>query len=516
MNSVDEDLNDARDAGLGRFKANRATDLEGPEPLLRSLPTGEPYPVEALGPLRSAVETAQGRTLAPVAISAASALTMAALAVQGHVDVEKLGGSRCPVSLYSMVMAVSGERKSSCDELFMGYLREYERTLGVEYRKAFATWQNKHALWEGRRSKIIAKSKRGAVCDLDAIARELEEIGPEPAAPPSPDRTSSEPTFEGLVRKLRDGLPSQGIFSDEGGQLLGGYAMNGDNRQKTETAFNDLWQGNPVRRTRAEEGAYALYGRRLSISLMVQPFLAREYLANPISVMSGFMPRFLLCEPETTIGTRLQKNVRLEMKALDAFGARLTQILRTPLPMDAETRELSPRLLKLSPDALQMLASFGDEMEIAQAPGARFSAVTGFASKAAEQAARIAGVLTAWQDLNANAVQAETMAKAIQLARYYLGEALRLIDAANVSAEIERAEALRKWLIETWPHEDIVPSEILQRAPIRALREKPAADAAIEVLVKAGWLVQLRDGTRVRGKRRKRAYQLVRPKDDAL
>ena len=515
MSSVDDDLDDARDAGLGRAKSSLGTDPEGPEPLLRELPPGQPYPVEALGPLRAAVETAQGRTLAPVAIPAASALTMAALALQGHVDVEKLGGSRCPVSLYSMVMAVSGERKSSCDELFMKYLREHERTLGAQYRKDFASWQNKHALWEGRRSKMINKTKKDDEWDLDTKTRELDEIGPEPAAPPSPDRTSSEPTFEGLVRKLREGMPSQGIFSDEGGQLLGGYAMNGDNRQKTETAFNDLWQGNPIRRTRAEEGAYTLYGRRLSISLMVQPFLAREYLSNPLSVMSGFMPRFLLCEPETTIGTRLQKDVRLEIQALDAFGARLTQILHTPMPMDSDTRALSPRLLKLSPDAMKMLAGFGDEMELAQAPGARFSTVTGFASKAAEQAARIAGVLTAWQDLYAEAVEAESMAQAIQLARYYLGEALRLIDAANVSAEIERAEALRKWLVETWEQDDIIFSEILQRAPSRALREKPAADAAIETLVKAGWLAQFPEGTLVRGKKRKRAYLIVRAAPDA-
>ena len=515
MRSIEDDLDTARDAGLGRANLSLGTDLEGPEPLLRELPAGEPYPVEALGPLRAAVETAQGRTLAPVAIPAASALTMAALAVQGHVDVEKLGGSRCPVSLYSMVMAVSGERKSSCDELFMNYLREHERTLNAQYKKDFASWQNKHALWEARRSKMISKTRKGDEWDLDSNARELDEIGPEPAAPPSPDRTSSEPTFEGLVRKLREGIPSQGIFSDEGGQLLGGYAMNGDNRQKTESAFNDLWQGNPVRRTRAEEGAYTLYGRRLSISLMVQPFLAREYLSNPLSVMSGFMPRFLLCEPETTIGTRLQKHVRLEMMALDDFGARLTQILRTPMPMDPDSRALSPRLIKLSPDAHQMLAAFGDEMELAQAPGARFSGITGFASKAAEQAARIAGVLTAWQDLYAEAVEAETMTQAIQLARYYLGEALRLIDAANVSAEIERAEALRKWLIETWLHEDIIFSEILQRAPIRALREKPAADAAIEVLVKAGWLVELRPGITVRGAKRKRAFRIVRAAADA-
>lgn len=41
------------------------------------------------------------------------------------------------------------------------------------------------------------------------------------------------------------------------------------------------------------------------------------------------------------------------------------------------------------------------------------------------------------------------MADAITLAQFYLTEALRLSDAATVSAEIERAEALRVWLLES-------------------------------------------------------------------
>ena len=41
---------------------------EGPQPLLRELEPGRDYPVEALGPLRPAVEAVQGITLAPVAL----------------------------------------------------------------------------------------------------------------------------------------------------------------------------------------------------------------------------------------------------------------------------------------------------------------------------------------------------------------------------------------------------------------------------------------------------------------
>ena len=65
-------------------------------------------------------------------------------------------------------------------------------------------------------------------------------------------RTSlhNEPTYEGLTRLFFEGQPSLGIFSDEGGQFLGGHGMNSDNRQKTVAALNDLWGGNPIRRTR--------------------------------------------------------------------------------------------------------------------------------------------------------------------------------------------------------------------------------------------------------------------------
>ena len=47
---------------------------EGPQPLIREIPAGQPYPIQALGPLGAAVEAVQGMTQAPVAIPAGSAL----------------------------------------------------------------------------------------------------------------------------------------------------------------------------------------------------------------------------------------------------------------------------------------------------------------------------------------------------------------------------------------------------------------------------------------------------------
>ena len=119
---------------------------EGPQPLIREIPAGQPYPIEALGPLRAAVEAVQGMTQAPMAIPAASALATASLAVQGFADVETLGGSR-PTSLYCLTVAKSGERKSSCDAPFMTALRSHEKEMAEDRSLEFQNFQTQHAVW---------------------------------------------------------------------------------------------------------------------------------------------------------------------------------------------------------------------------------------------------------------------------------------------------------------------------------------------------------------------------------
>lgn len=483
-------------------------EAEGPQPLLRDLPAGEAYPVEALGPLRAAVEAVQGMTQAPVGIPAQSALAVASLAVQGFADVETLGGNR-PLSLYALTIARSGERKSACDGPFLSALREHEKDQAKDRQAAHRKWQNAYELWKGERDRILRDAAKGKGEKRIAAEADLEKLGPEPEAPPIPDRTVTEPTFEGLTKLFAHGQPSLGLFSDEGGQFLGGHSMNSENRQKTLAAFNDLWQGNPIRRTRAGDGHATLYGRRLAVHLMVQPTVARAFMADPLAADTGFLPRFLICEPPSAIGFRMHAQASTDTGAISGFSRRLAAILSKPMPTDKYTRALEPRRLGLSPDARALLARFHDAIEAQQAPGGDLSGLTGTASKSAEQAARIAGVLTLWADLEAAQVQAETMADAIALAQFYLAEALRLSNSAIVSKEIDTAEALRKWLLEGWPHDEVVKSDVVQMGP-NALRESPKAQAALDLLERHGWLIRLEQGAKVRGKSRRQAYRIVR------
>ncbi|MHA7849405.1 YfjI family protein [Roseovarius sp.] len=487
---------------------------EGPQPLLREIPAGEPYPVRALGPLQPAVEAVQGMALAPVAIPAQSALAVASLALQGFANVETINGPR-PLSLYCLTVAASGERKSSCDAPLMAALREHEKEQAKAQRDDVQAWQNALAIWSEERKRILSEIKKGKGEKKAAAQADLDAQGREPAAPPSPDRVVTEPTFEGLTRLYATGQPSLGIFSDEGGQFLGGHAMNSDNRQKTLTALNDLWQGNPIRRTRAGDGAYTLDGRRLAVHLMAQPGVAHAFMADPLAADSGFLPRFLICEPPSAIGTRFHCKIKPDNGALAAFSERLRAILETPLPMDSDTRELQPRILALGDDAKALLIQFSDAIEVAQGKGGNLEHITGTASKAAEQAARISGVLTLWRDLHAVEVSAKDMADAITLAQFYLTEAARLAHAATVSCETDRADKLRKWLLESWSEPEIVLGEAVQKGPY-ALRDSKTAMGAFKILEAHGWLEPLDPGTIVRGRARKAAWLIVRGGGDVV
>jgi integrase len=83
-------------------------------------------------------------------------------------------------------------------------------------------------------------------------------------------------------------------------------------------------------------------------------------------------------------------------------------------------------------------------------------------------------------------------------------------DIAREVAETAKAESLRVWLLDKWPHPEILPSEVVQSGP-NHMRELKAVQAAIKTLVDAGWLVPFGEGTEIRGKVRKAAYKIVKP-----
>lgn len=490
---------------------------EGPQPLVRSIAQGSRYPTHALGPLKEAVESVHAQTQAPVAIAAQSALSVASLAAQAHANVQSLGGA-VPLSLFALTVAQSGERKSACDRLLMQGLREHERDQMEGYRTDVSDWKLAHKIWTAKRDRLVKETASSKLEKAAAASTDLNALGPEPTAPLSPKLITAEPTLEGLVKLYMTGQPSLGLFSDEGGGFLGGHAMNSDNRLKTIAGLSSLWGGDPLDRVRSGDGATTLFGRRLAMHLMVQPVAARPLLSDPLANGQGFLARFLITEPPSAIGTRLARPESVARVAEVAMGQRLKSLLERPKPVSIEApQELDPPMLSLSPEADYLLFGYYSEVEAQQASGGQLEHVRAYASKSPEQAARLAGVMTIWQDIAATEITGATMADAITLASFYLDEARRLSEAATISAETEEAERLRTWIFESWPRiatesnrtpQTITPRDVVRSGP-NSMRETAKVRKLMNTLAGHGWLQELEQGAEVDGQARQLAYRVA-------
>lgn len=484
-----------------------ARDFDDPQPtpLIREIQPGDPYPVEALGPLKAVTEAIHDKVQAPVAIGAQSALTIASLAVQGFADVETLAGFS-PVSLFGLTVAKSGERKSSSDRLLMEPVHDFQKRLSEAYNNAYSSYEMDQSIWEVRKRDILKTVNK----DPDGARADLEALGSPPDAPLIPVILAGDPTLEGLLKLYAAGRPALGLFTDEGGAFVGGHAMNKDHRLKSVSGLSKLWDGSGVDRVRAGDGAETFYGIRLACHVLLQPVAAMGLLADPVSNGQGFLARFLMCHPPSTIGYRL--NITYDPasdRTIERFAGRIAECLETNLPLTENTRNrLAPRQLPLSEDARTLLQGYALEIERLQAPGADLSTITAFASKSAEQAARIAGVLSLFEGLNAPEVNSRQMACGIDLAQYYLSEARRLADAAIIPVGIQRAETLRVWLFERW-NESVINIRAIVRLGPNELRNSKVAKAAVDTLEQNDWLVEMPEGAVLNGTKSRRAWRLV-------
>lgn len=225
--------------------------IDPPLPLFRDAPRGEPFPLDSLGSLleKTAISLHEASG-APKALIGQSLIAAAALAVQGHADVI-MDGRRSPCSIFCLSIGASGERKSFIDSEALKPHRNFEESQMDEYAEQLKRYAIEAEAYDITKCNILKKSK---TLEKNKLAEELERIGDKPEPPHPEIMLIEEPTYEGIVKSLAFGRPSIGLFSDEGGRLVGGHAMNKDNQLKTIGGFCGLWDGKPISRTRAGEG----------------------------------------------------------------------------------------------------------------------------------------------------------------------------------------------------------------------------------------------------------------------
>ncbi|GGC58165.1 hypothetical protein GCM10011504_40530 [Siccirubricoccus deserti] len=483
-------------------------DAPAPEkhPLYRPLPPAPPFPADALGALRDAAEAVQLRTQAPMAICAQSVLAAATLAVQAQRDVELPGGGRKPLTGLFASVADSGERKSSVDRLALAPVYRVEAEWREQSAAAFTAYANDHAAWKEARE--VAKKKHKG--DRAAIRTALDASGPEPQPPPHPMLLIADPTPEALVLHLAEGRPWAGVFTAEGGILVGGAAFNDDTRMRTGALFNMLWDGEPIRRRRVLTGAAFLPGRRCSAHVMMQPAVADKLFGDSMLDGIGMLARTLLVAPESTAGTRRWREAPWECAAvLDAYNDSLRYLLqRPPVMADGSPSVLDPPPMWLSHEATALWVRFHDHAEACIGAAGDWRPIRAFGAKAAEHAGRLAAVLAVYADPDAMEVTGEAMAGGIALAQHYAAELLRLQGTAGISPDLRLAQRLLAW----WQarRDPALHLAAVYQRGLNALGDAATARRIVGILEDHGWAVRLPSGAEVEGAPRREAWTLAR------
>lgn len=411
-------------------------------------PEPKPFPFDGLGSLLGAAARAIAHDVqAPDALAGGSVLAAAALAVQAHADIELPHGDLAPLSLFVVGGALSGDRKSATDKVACKPIEDARRQQARDHARALES----HAAEK-------ASAKKGETVEPPPQARSL---------------TIGKGTTEGLHTMLK-GQSNVGLFSSEGGELLGGHSLRDDRRAAGLSWMLKAWGGETLDDLTRGAGLSLLPGRRVSMHVMVQPVLLRQLLADPLAAGQGLLARCSIAEPASIAGTRMfNGNKPAGNAASQRYHAVMAQLLALPAPThpSGDGFELEPRRLVLSPAASALWVAFYDEVEAQQAPGGALSGAKAFSSKAAEHAARIAGVAELFSDRNADAVQVDTMAGALQVVGFYLNEHLRLTGASMEHQRLELLHRLVDWMREQ--HGTVKAADVLQRAP-RPIRAQKA------------------------------------------
>jgi hypothetical protein len=417
--------------------------LPPPRPLGLILSPATTPPVQALGKHLATVVAAADRLVqAPVAMIISSLLSILALIAQGHVNVRQLHGGTSPVSLFLLTLGDSGMRKTTVDR---------KMTRGAEW------------------AEEALRDAAEADMPIELFQRVI--------------RTG---TVEGMLRVLKNGAGSAAIFNDDAGSFFGGSAMNAENRMKTTAWLSQVWDGSTINHVLADgDRTIFMAGRRLSAHLAIQPTLFLPMLADASLMHQGILGRFLVTAPNSNIGYRkIRMPDPADEKIVDVFAAEVRDRLIAGLPYRESSQELKPRDLDLSDDAWEMFATYADEVEIAQRAFGPYVELTGPASKFAENAIRIAGVLAFFEDPDVAAISKNTAGRAIELMRFYAAEMVRLVGAARQSPLLTSAQRVLRWLLESGD-QTVRFQDFYQLGPLRSASENRVI---VQVLEHHGWL----------------------------
>jgi hypothetical protein len=453
---------------------------------LRTPSSAAPFPLDYLPDIVwEAIKEAEELTQAPVPLIACSALAAMSASAQHLVSVRRNEHLIGPAGTFYLIVAPSGERKTTVDKLFTAAIRAWEvtqreemRTVLSEYSAALKNWE---AVDAGLRD-AQRKAAKDAQPDPELAAAIAEHEMEKPQRPCIPSLMRGDDTPEAFAAALAEQLVAYCV-SSEAGLQFGSPGMSADAVMRNLAQYNTAWDGGRIQRARTTGQNVDVEGMRVSICWQAQPEVLASFSerSGALAKGIGFFGRFLMCEPVSTQGSRIYSAPPESTPGLDRFNDRVMQMLS--IPRNIESGKLITAAVGFTPSASEIWISFLNEVEQESGKEGRYFPIQAFASKAAEHAARIACCLAVFAERTAE-IETSSASAAVAIVRWFLEENLRIHSHTLVPQSLLDAERLERRIAELLilqgrPQPWLHVGELLQNS---ALRDKQARDTALDVL----------------------------------
>lgn len=423
-------------------------------------------------------------TQAPYNLVMNSVLAAMSLAVQGKYRVRRIEGLESPCSLAMVAICPSGERKTTIDRRVMRPFVEFEDEQRKEFEAKEMAYRVQRQLWDVKRRTLLKQLDEAVVKGIlleECSASLLKHEQDEPKRPRRFRLLYSDVTPSAFLVGLHEYTRSVALSEDEASRIFSGPIST------DLPLIAKGWDGSDLTVDRRNSPSFTIKAPRVTLNLMVQPKAFEQFMARKGEEARGIglMARWLVCYPTSTQGHRTVSSVSRQRPDESEFFLRIKELLADQVKTGAMESPDSEAVLTLSPEAERMWVEIANQIERAILPGGYFCQAGDYASKVAENVARIAGVFHVFSGDEGLQISVATLRAAAAVAGWYAGEFVRLFAPADpLHQTVRDAELLEGWLLRVFQTRGMIlidKSFALRYGP-NSLRVKERLNWAIEHL----------------------------------
>jgi hypothetical protein len=431
--------------------------------------------------LGTAIGYACDQIKAPYPMIILTALSAIATVNQALCDVERPNGGKTSLAFYGLLIAVSGERKSSMINFFYRPIRQAGIEAEKEYQAEHALWKRKHQIWKMKRTVFINRLREtvqaelaAELCETDYDDDQIRKVQnlvdahliAEPEKPKKTQLLHEDITYPALLQAANENSKYLCVLADEGTRTLDGLVTPGI------SALNSGWNGVQLITGRKTSESFIVNDPRFSMLISIQPGPFNDYRERKSDQAkeSGLWARASVCGPYSTIGYR-DNSLQTFSKPPEMFEKRLRKLIKKC--MKKVKRDSNDRNLIRFDDAAQdLFNAISNEIEFNMRPGGLYENAKDHASKLMENIARIAANLHIINKCDGD-ISWRTLNTAIHICVFFSKEYLNVFDSRP--QHVIDAEILYTWMMQQAQNHNsnVLPKRwVMQHCPSKVRKSK--------------------------------------------